>query len=139
MVGLMAVMTTSFKRTYARMRGLPGLLYLVPLTLGRPLSTHTSTRDSWTLTGKSGSVSCGVAAPFSWVLAHTRFCCALQESCFPVGSQPFGWIPSLGNLLWALELLQQCENFFGVIVLQFVGHLLCGSMVGLMVTSSKRT
>ena len=26
------------------------------------------------LTGKSGSVSCGVTAPFSWVLVHTKFC-----------------------------------------------------------------
>ena len=43
------------------------------------------------------------------------------------------------NLLWALELLQLCKNFFGITVLQFVGHLLGGSMVGLMVTSSKRT
>ena len=31
----------------------------------RPPSTHTSTGDSWTLTGKSGSVSCGVPAPLS--------------------------------------------------------------------------
>ena len=45
----------------------------------------------------------------------------------------------MGNLLWALELLQQCENFFGIIVLQFVGHLLSGSIVKLMVPSSKRT
>ena len=38
----------------------------------------------------------------------------------------------MGNLLWALELLQQCENFFGIIVLQFVGCLLSGSVVGLI-------
>ena len=56
-----------------------------------------------------------------------------------LGSQFLCWIPRLGNLLWALELLQQCKNFFGVIVLQFVGCPLCGSVVGLMVTSSKRT
>ena len=37
----------------------------------------------------------------------------------------------MGNLLWALELLQQYENFFGIIVLQFVGCLLGGSTVGL--------
>ena len=37
-------------------------------------SGHASMGDSWTLTGKSGSVSCGVTAPFSWVLVHTRFC-----------------------------------------------------------------
>ena len=44
----------------------------------------------------------------------------------------------LGNLLLVLELSQQWENFFGLIVLQFMGHLLRGSMVGLMVTSTKR-
>ena len=37
----------------------------------RPLPTHTSSRDSWTLTGKSVPVSCGVTAPFSWFLLHT--------------------------------------------------------------------
>ena len=36
--------------------------------------THASTSDSWTLMGKTGSVSCGVTASFSWVLVHTRFC-----------------------------------------------------------------
>ena len=35
---------------------------------------------------------------------------------FPGGSQSLCWIPSLGNLLWALELSQQCENFFGIII-----------------------
>ena len=46
---------------------------------------------------------------------------------------------SSGLQIWALELLQQCENFFGIIVLQFVGRLLSGSIVELMVPSSKRT
>ena len=49
----------------------------------RPLPTHISTRDSWTLTGKSGSISCGVTAPFSWVLVHTRFCLCPPRVCFP--------------------------------------------------------
>ena len=49
----------------------------------RPLRTHTSTRDSWTLTGKSGSVSCGITAPFSWVLVCTRFCLCQPRVCFP--------------------------------------------------------
>ena len=40
----------------------------------RPPPTHASTNNSWTLTGKSGSVFCGVTAPFSWVLVCTRFC-----------------------------------------------------------------
>ena len=39
-----------------------------PQPYSRTLLTHTSTRDSWTLMGKSGSVSCGVTAPFSWFL-----------------------------------------------------------------------
>ena len=46
--------------------------------------THTSTGDSWTLTGKSGSLSCGVTAPFSWVLVHTRFCLCPSRVHFPV-------------------------------------------------------
>ena len=46
--------------------------------------THDSARDSWTLTGKSGSVSCGVAVPFSWVLVHIRFCLCPPRVCFPV-------------------------------------------------------
>ena len=41
--------------------------------------THTSTRDFWTLMDKSGSVSCGVTAPFSWVLVHK----VLFVSLFP--------------------------------------------------------
>ena len=50
----------------------------------RPPLTHTSTGDSWTFTGKSESVSCGVTAPFSWVLVHTRFCLYPPRVCFPV-------------------------------------------------------
>ena len=42
----------------------------MPQSCSRPLPTHASAGDSWTLTGKSGSVSCGVTAPFSWVLVH---------------------------------------------------------------------
>ena len=95
---------------------------------------------------------------FLWVLGHTRLCLCpprvsvspvLWKFCnqillafkvkFPGGLQSLCWIPRLGNLLFTLELSQQCENFFGIIVLQFVGYLLRSSMVGLMVTSSKGT
>ena len=31
---------------------------------------------------KSGSVSCGITGPFSWVLVHTRFCLCPQRVCF---------------------------------------------------------
>ena len=55
-----------------------------PQPCSRPPPTHASTGDSWTLTGKSGSVSCGVTAPFSWVLVHTRFCLCPPRVCFPV-------------------------------------------------------
>ena len=47
---------------------------------------HQATADAclgWRLLDthrKSGSVSFGITAPFSWVLVCTRFCCDLQES-----------------------------------------------------------
>ena len=41
-----------------------------PQPCSRPPLTHSSTGDSWTFMGKSGSVSCGVTAPFSFVLVH---------------------------------------------------------------------
>ena len=37
-----------------------------------PKLTHVSAEDSWTLSGKSGSVSCGVTASFSWVLVSLQ-------------------------------------------------------------------
>ena len=73
-----------------------------PQPCSRPPPTYASTRDSWTLMGMSGSVSCGVTAPFSWVLVCRRFCLCPQ-SLFP----------------------QSCVSSGG-------------SMVGLMVTSSKK-
>ena len=64
------------------------------------------------------------------------------KSHWPLKSNSLGVLTpfarSSGWQIWALELLQQCENFFGIIVLQFVGHLLGSSMVGLMATSSKK-
>ena len=55
-----------------------------PRPCSRPPLTHASTRDSWTLTGKSGSVPCGVTASFSWVLVCTQFCLCPLRVCFPV-------------------------------------------------------
>ena len=54
-----------------------------PQPCSRPLPTHASTGDSWTRPGKSGSVSCGVTAPFSgsWC---TRFCLHPPRVYFPV-------------------------------------------------------
>ena len=53
-----------------------------PQPCSRLLPTHASVRDFWTLSCKSGSVSCGVTAPFSWVLVHTSFCLCPPRVCF---------------------------------------------------------
>ena len=55
-----------------------------PQPCSRPPLTHASTGDSWTLPGKSGSVSSGVPAAFSWVLVHTRFSLCPPRLYFPV-------------------------------------------------------
>ena len=55
-----------------------------PQPCSRPPPTHISAGDSWTLMDKSGSVSCGVSAPFACVLVHTRFCLCPPGSVFPV-------------------------------------------------------
>ena len=49
----------------------------------RVLPIHPSARDSWTLTDKCGSASCGFTAPFSWVLVSTRLCLCPSRICFP--------------------------------------------------------
>ena len=54
-----------------------------PQPSSRPPPTHASPGDSWTITGKSGSVSCGVTAPFSWVLVHKGLLCP-PRFYFPV-------------------------------------------------------
>ena len=55
-----------------------------PQPCSRPPPTYISTGDSWTLIGKSGSVSLGLLllSPGSW--CTQGFVCALQESVFPV-------------------------------------------------------
>ena len=62
-----------------------------PQSCRRPPPTYAFTRDSWTPTGKSGSVSCGVSAPFSWVLVHTRFYLCPSSVYFPVLCK-FWWL-----------------------------------------------
>ena len=139
MVGLMV----PSKRVYAK-GDLPRLLLPVPRPCGEPLPTHASTADPPALAGSFGSVSCGVALPFLWVLVCERFCLcppSKNEICFPSScgssiirlaglqgqipgdTQSLCWIPKLGSLAWGSEPSQQWENFFGiVVVLQFVGH-----------------
>ena len=55
-----------------------------PQSCSRPPLTHASTGDSWTVTGKSGPVSCEVTTPFSGVLVHARFCLCSPRVYFPV-------------------------------------------------------
>ena len=72
-----------------------------PQPCSSPSLTHTSSRDSWTLIGKSRSVSCGVTTPFSWVLVCTKFCCA-SKSLFPQSCESSiiksHWPPKLNSL-----------------------------------------
>ena len=58
------------------------LLHSVPQPCCRPPPTHASAGDSWSHTGKSGSGSCGVTAPFSWVLVH-KVLFVPSKSLFP--------------------------------------------------------
>ena len=55
-----------------------------PQPCSRPPPTHASAGDSWTFLAKSGSVSCGITALFSWVLVNTRFCLCPPRVYFPV-------------------------------------------------------
>ena len=134
---MVGVVVTSFKMTYASMLRLPGLLYSLVLTPWQATANHASVKDSWALTGKSGSVSCGVTAPFSWVLYVQGFIVPFM-SLFPCGFSVLWTDPQVVKSVVGPRILQQCKNFFGIIVLQFVSHLLSSPMVGLMATSSKR-
>ena len=103
---------------------------------GNPLSTHTSAGDSQTLIGKSGSVSCGVTAPFSWVLVCTRFCsCPPRVSVSPVlwkfcNEMPLAFQKS--NSLGILSPFAGCPGGKSVvgprtfaIVRELLHHILC--------------
>ena len=72
MVEVMKIMVTSFKIP------MQAMLHSVPPTLHQA-----STISCLCPMGKSGSVSCGVTTPFSWVLVHTRFCLCPPRVCFP--------------------------------------------------------
>ena len=54
-----------------------------PQPCSRPPPAYTFARDSQTPTGKSGTVSCGITAHFSWVLMHRVLLCP-PRVCFPV-------------------------------------------------------
>ena len=110
------------------------------------LLTHASTGDSWTLIGKSDSVSCGNTAPFSWILAHARFCMcspslfpqpcesSAVSSTGPLSQISWGFSvplldPQIGKSVVGPRAFLTLWGFFSILVLQFVGRLLCGSML----------
>ena len=83
-----------------------------PQPCSRPPPTYASAKDSWTLTGKSGSVSCGVTTPFSWVLVHTRFCLCPPSVGFSVQCK-FWWLYGEvnGNLLLKVPCRHCCTQW----------------------------
>ena len=97
MVGVKKIMA-SFKKSRE------ALLSSVPLTLQQ---ANTDPRLSWrhsglrTLTGHFGSVSCGVTAPFSWVLVH-KVLFVPSKSLFPQACVSSGikshWLPKSNSL-----------------------------------------
>ena len=151
--------TTSFKRTYANTHcGSQDCCIMCPWSSQCPCKSTPplETPEHWQESLPQSLEGSLLISPGSW--CAQGLVCALQESVFPIlwkfcnqmpsGLQsqiPHGFSVLLqdplqqGNLLCALELSQQCENFFDITVLQFVGCLLSGSMVRLMVISSKRT
>ena len=113
-----------------------------PHPCGHPVLTRDSTGDP-SLVGSFGSVSCGVTAPFLWILVQPRFrlCLPSLDSLFPPvlwkscnqillgfkvifsgDSQSLCCVPRPGSLMWNSEPSQQWENFFGIVVPHFVGH-----------------
>ena len=74
MVAVMAVMETSFKRTYAR---------TVVFSAPDPTAGHSRPMplpETPGHTGKPSSISCGVSAPSAGSWCTQGFVCALQES-----------------------------------------------------------
>ena len=77
-----------------------------PQSCSRPPPTHTFTRDSWTPTGKSGTVSCGITAPFSWVLVHKALFLPSKglfpQSCVSSGSSMVGLMSTSSKRAYAI-------------------------------------
>ena len=125
-VGIMAVMVTSFKRMYAPRT----VVFSVPDCWSMPPPDTPGHSRANLAQSPVGSL---LLSPGSWCTQD--FVCAHQESIspvlwkfynqiplafkvkFPEDSQSLCQILRLGNLLWAIELLQQGRNSFGVIFL----------------------
>ena len=130
------------KRAYT-MGDLLNLLLPVPHPCGEPLPTQASTEEPPTLTRKFwfsllwghcsfplGLGACkisfvpsktGVSFPQSCGSPIIKFHWPSRSDSLGISS-PFCQIPRLGCLMLGSEPSQQWENFFGIIVLRFVGH-----------------
>ena len=111
------------------------------LSANGPVVAHASRRPP-VLGGTFGSLSCGVTALiWVWVQAKCCLCPPRLESLlppafwksynqillalkarFPGDSQSLYQILRLASLTWSSNPSKQCENFFGIIILQSVGH-----------------
>ena len=109
MVGLMAIMVTSFKRLMPASHCSQVCCSHCPSTQGRPVLINSSARDSWTLTGKHGPVFCGVVSfllgPGAHKVSFVPSMCLFPQSC---GSSVIKshW-PSKLNSLWVLSLFSR--------------------------------
>ena len=100
MVEVMKIMGTSFKRSHA---------WTAAFSVPNPAAGHHQPTPLLETPGhsrKSGSVSCGVTAPFPCVLVHTRFCYALQEyvsqSCVSSGGSMVGLMATFSRRAYAI-------------------------------------
>ena len=109
---------------------------------GDSLPTHASTGGPPTVAGSFVQSPVGSLFLSSGAWCMQNFVCALQDWSFclsqssgsPIikshwpswtyflNSKSLGWIPRLESLTWGLECSQQCKNFFGIIILQSLGH-----------------
>ena len=94
---------------------------------------------------KIKSVTVSIVSPSIWMKWWDWMPLSQFSECW-VLSQLFHWshslggfIPQVGKSIVGLTTLEECGNFFGIIVLQFMGCLLGSSIVRLMTISFKRT
>ena len=78
MVELMKIMVTSFKRSHQ------ALLHSVAPTQQQASADSHLCQRLLDTHGQVWVVSCGVTAPFSWVLVHTKFCLCPPKVYFPI-------------------------------------------------------
>ena len=119
-----------------------------------PMAGHCHPCLCWRIpnTGRSGSVSCGFTAPFSWVLVQARCrLCPPRVSVSPVLWKFCNQIPLTFKVIFSRDPQSLCqtptlgcqkrfatfENFFGKIVFYFVDRPHYGSIVELMATGDR--